>query len=170
MNEDTNDQKDNSLPASKTEPVSKTQKIQRKIRWTIIKIIATVFWSYAFLKLFIFDVDILLIQWLFPGATWLIEYRGVFTIAIFALLALLMWNFKLLGGLLYIGFFPFIFVFFHIPAWLIRRRAWTLSVAVIAGSISLIRSLRSTIILSGLFVVGTVLVSVSVNVFFSGSE
>ena len=84
---------------------TKVQAIQQKIKWTALRTIAIVFWAYALLKLFILDVDVLLIRRLLPNATWLIEYRGVVTLAIMAVLALVIWNRKLFGAFLYIAFF-----------------------------------------------------------------
>lgn len=148
---------------STSNSITKAQSIKQKIKWALLQTIAVFFWTYAILKLFIFDLDIFLIRWLFPNAIWVIEYRGVIILAIMTTLAVVIWNRKLLGSFLYIAFFPFIVAFFHLPMWLVRRRAWTLTIGMLATTMSLFRSLRSTIILLGFFVVGTTLIVVAEN-------
>lgn len=125
--------------------------------------LAALFWMYVILKLFVLNVDEVLVREFFPEALWLVEYRGVVLIGIFAVIAIVTWGFNLLGWVLHILFYPLILIFWHIPSWLVKRRAWTLTVALIAATASAIRSLRWTIIVAGFFTVGSTLIAAGIS-------
>lgn len=130
-------------------------KVARAVRHTL----GLLFWTYVLLKLFVVDIDTLLVSRFFPQAGWLVEYRSVIILGFAAVLAVVTWNPKLLGWVLYVLFYPFIFGFWHVPAWLIRHRAWVLSVALVAAMISALRSMRFVLIVTGTFAVGTLCIA-----------
>jgi hypothetical protein len=47
--------------------------------WRIIDICAGLFWLYVVTKLFVFDIDALLLHTFFPDAAWLWDLRIVFS-------------------------------------------------------------------------------------------
>jgi len=110
------------------------------------------------MKIFVMDIDEVLVQELFPNAEWLIRYRGVIFIGIAAVLAAFAWGSKLLGSAVYVALYPILLVCWYLPAWLIRRRAWTLSIALAASVVAGARSLRAAVVLLGMFSVGALLV------------
>jgi|GEM_PF-2721337 len=125
--------------------------------------LAVVFWTYILLKLFVLDVDEVLVRELLPQATWLVQYRGVVILAVLAILAIVAWGLKLLGVVLYVLFYPGIVVFWHVPAWLFKHKAWTTSVALFAITVAALQSFRWTLILLGAFAVGSLLVAAGVS-------
>ncbi len=159
MNDDLmeNNNKSQVVQSTKT----RMESVRKKVKWTIIRTVAILFWTYAILKLFILDFDVLLINNFFPDAIWLIRYRWVATLTIITMIAIAFWKRNLIGPILYLIFFPFIVVFFHVPSWLIHRRAWTLSIALLASTMTAIKSLRSTIIFFALFIFGLLFISVA---------
>lgn len=134
-----------------------------KTRRVTRHVVAIVFWSYIFLKLFVLDVDEVLVRELLPQAAWLVQYRGVVILAVLAVLAIAAWGLKLLGFALYVAFYPVIVACWHVPAWLIKHKAWTTSVALFAITLSALRSSRWTLIFTGAFAVGTLLVAAGVT-------
>lgn len=149
-------------PAAAAVPPKKSTAWTRAARYARSLLAASI-WTYVFLKLFVLEVDEILIRELLPQAMWLVQYRGIVILGVLAVLAIIAWGFKLLGWVLYIMFYPFILPFWHVPAFLIRRRSWTLTVALIAATIAAARSLRWTLIVAGCFTTGTVLIAAGIH-------
>lgn len=144
-------------PAAEQKEHPPRSKVARAARHTL----GLLFWTYVLLKLFVVDIDVLLVSRFFPQAGWLVEYRSVIILGLAAGLAIVAWNPKLLGWVLYVLFYPFILGIWHVPAWLFRHRAWVLSVALVAVTISALRSMRFALIVTGAFAVGALCIAVA---------
>ncbi len=46
-----------------------------KLFWTFADLIAILFWSYALIKIFVFDVDVYLISVANPELVWVVNYK-----------------------------------------------------------------------------------------------
>lgn len=144
------------LEATAAKPWIRTRRVTRHL-------VALAFWGYIFLKLFVLDVDEVLVRQLLPGATWLVDYRGVIILGVLAIVAAVSWSLKLFGAVLYILFYPFVVACWHVPASLIKHRAWATAVALFAVTVSALRSLRWTIIFTGACATGSLLVAAGVT-------
>ncbi|MBL8828287.1 MAG: hypothetical protein JNM18_15000 [Planctomycetaceae bacterium] len=98
---------------------------QRK--WWLREIIAILVWAMAFVKLFVCDIDLLILQSTLPSHTHLLQYRFFAIIGITSALWVTLGNrrFRVLVG--YILFYPFILTLLHVPVWLFRH--WAIAVA-----------------------------------------
>lgn len=106
----------------------------KKRAWSIsLDGVATLWWAYVVLQLFVIDVQIIL-----PGAD-VVSARSVATYRIvpLALITLLFgvffWRWKALRALLYVAFFPFIVVFWKLPQLFIKARLYRNAVAIMAA-------------------------------------
>jgi hypothetical protein len=60
-----------------TQPTEPQPDVQKTIRisWFWLDLIAISFWSYALVKVFIFDVDVYLVSQASPEFVWLLNYK-----------------------------------------------------------------------------------------------
>ena len=84
------------------------------------KIVAACFWVYVVCKLFIFDIDIYLIQHTDPSLLWIARYKFFILIAIISTLLLTTRSVRLLGWILYILFFPLVLIIWEIPVFVFQ--------------------------------------------------
>jgi hypothetical protein len=109
-----------------------------------------IFWSYAVLKIFVFDVDRVLIDAVLPSASWILGYRLLGFVAIISAVSILLWRWITAFVIAYVVFFPLIVLVWKIPAFLLRHRSWMV-VMVTINSLSLfLRDLRYNLISKGL--------------------
>src|SRR5258707_1948035 len=129
--------------------------------WLLTDLAASLFWLYVVTKLFFIDTDVLLAQWLFPDAAWLLQFKFIFFLGVLAVLFLL---FGLGLGLLvvsYVVFFPIIVVAWKIPSFVFKRKIWTLAFAVINLVISFFQSLRYRLVVSTCWLLAVVVIFAS---------
>jgi hypothetical protein len=97
------------------------KRLKRKAR--ILDVVGAVVWLGAITKLFIADLDRLLVSSVIPQAAWLLDFR---VFAVLALIALLLVLFKMrtLGvALAYVAAYPLVIIFWKLPKFLIKRRS-----------------------------------------------
>ena len=132
-----------------------------KFLWWTREISACVLWGLMLTKLFICDFDVHLLQLHAPEALWLLSYRFFLILGI---LILLSWPFGrkwFSSGVLYILFYPFIFVLLRIPSLLLPH--WPIFVAFAPAIHSLIKTFRATFIWYIIAIVATSAITASNN-------
>ena len=97
-----------------------------------LDVVATVAWVAVIVKLFIGDLDRVLLASVAPQVVWILDLRWFLVLALAALLLLLFRNRTLGLGLAYVLGYPLVLLFWKLPKLLIRRRS-PLLVVVIAG-------------------------------------
>lgn len=107
------------------------------------EIVAILFWLYLFLKIFVLDIDNVVLTRFAPDKSWLLNYRLIFVLPACALLWLVFRrDFFLFIG--YIVLYPFRIFFWVIPKSFVRN--WPLTIAFAAPIYEAIRTFRSTFI------------------------
>ena len=127
--------------------------------------LAVVFWIYLLIKVFIYDIDIYLIDRFFPGFTWIIQFKFPILAGLVALIWLFTKNGKVLFWLFYILLYPLVVVLWNIPRFLYKTGSWTLVFAFLNTVISFLKSVKYSFIIFATFVVST-----SVILFTSNSS
>lgn len=103
---------------------------RRRRYFRLLDGLATVFWLYLVIKIFLGDLDIYFIRKVLPSAAWVIDYR--FLIIIFAALLVSLVFRKWFGlAILYIAIFPLVVIVWKVPRLIYRRRDWNLAIGIL---------------------------------------
>ncbi|HTW93081.1 MAG TPA: hypothetical protein VMH22_15430 [bacterium] len=127
------------------------------------EVIAVLAWSYVLVKLFVYDVDVYVVERLCPAIGWVIRYKFVVLVVLLAVVwtatrkrTVLLWG-------LYIAFYPFIVLFYRVPLFIFRRRSWVLAIAVLDSAMSFFRTTRVNLVLLALLLSSGVIVLVTAH-------
>jgi len=142
-----------SQPATTTQPV---QPAAARIPWRFLDALGTTFWTYWALKIFIADIDRVLIAALAPSALPLLDYRAVAYLALLVLTALFLRRWFLYMA--YIAGFPLVVLFWKIPFFLMRHRSWPMFLAILQAGSVVLGDLRYNVITKSLAVIAAVFV------------
>lgn len=124
----------------------------------IREIISITFWSYALIKLFIYDIDTFLIGKYLPAHSWLLNLKFFIIIGLLAVIWLITKNKYILSWSAYILFYPLIILLWKIPFFVFKQQNWVLTFAFINAIISFFRSIKYNFITSALFLVSLAIV------------
>lgn len=139
------------------------------------EIIALIFWLYASLKLFIFDVDVFLVDKFVPEHRWLLDLKFFVLIGGVAIIWLLAGSKKFYLWFAYIFFYPLIIILWKIPYFVFRQRRWVFAFALINTAVSFFQSAKYNFIGSAVFLIAvaaifntssTPLIGISVSAIF----
>jgi hypothetical protein len=115
-------------PAAAEEPKARKrgaarrrQRRRRTIR--ALDVIGLVIWLGLVVKVFIADWDRLVVSFLFPQFTWVLDLRWLFPLALLAMLLVLFKASRLGLGIAYVITFPLVVAFWKIPKFLIEHRS-----------------------------------------------
>jgi hypothetical protein len=140
-----------------------TKKKRRRTIRRRLDAIGFLTWTYIFLKLFIVDVDRKALEAISKDAGKLIDYRAFAYLAI--LIIIVIWLKKSWIYLLYVSFFPLIFIAWRVPNAIARRKSWLLVVGVVHVMSTIVTSLRFNIVTKGLAVFALVGATIPHNPF-----
>ena len=117
------------------------------------EILAIIFWAYSIVKVFVYDVDVHLVQTYFPHAAWVLYYKFLFMLGVVSIVCLFMRDKQIIGWCIYIIFYPIIILVWKIPKVLVARRSWIGAFALIGATLSFFKSLKFNLITSALFLI-----------------
>ena len=143
-------------PAPVLEPTPKT--LRAKLLSLLVEAVAIVFWIYTVTKLFVFDVDVWVINVINPHLVWVLNYKFPLLLAVIAIAMLVTRSLPLALSILYIAFYPFVIVFWKIPYFLWRQKSWLLAFAFVNSVISLFRSFKRNFVLTTLALLSALLI------------
>lgn len=127
----------------KKRPRGLARRRRRRIRWRrTVDVIGTVFWSFAVTKLFIGDLDRVLVNAFLPSLLWVLDLRWLLVLVLLALLLLLFKSRRLGFSLAYVLAFPLVLVLWKLPKYLIRKRSSLLVIALVGMAMNLGSRLR----------------------------
>ncbi|MEV5744232.1 hypothetical protein AB0L30_29600 [Microbispora rosea] len=132
--------KDSAPPTTMLKPVSAGTS-KRRLR--VAQVVASIAWLYLIIKLFIADVDYLLITRLFPESPWVLDLRIVVLAALF--IATIHFFRKYAWWMLYIAFFPIIVIGWYIPLRLYKFWSWEVAIALTSILYSIGRSFTANL-------------------------
>ncbi len=104
--------------------------------------VAALLWAYVLVKLFIFAVDIYLLERFAPKFVWLVNVKAFILIGLIAVAWLVIGRRRLPHALLYIVAYPLIVLFWRVPKLAFRR--WPLFIAFAPGIYRAISTFRTT--------------------------
>ena len=113
--------------------------------------LAVLFWAYVLIKLFVFDIDIFLMNRFLPRYVWLLNLKFFILIGGIALIWLVTKNKYILAWSLYVFFYPAIILLWKIPFFIFKQRSWILAFAFINSIISFFKSIKYNFIISAFF-------------------
>jgi len=113
--------------------------------------LAVLFWAYVLIKLFVFDIDIFLMNRFLPRYVWLLNLKFFILIGGIALIWLVTKNKYILAWSLYVFFYPVIILLWKIPFFIFKQRSWILAFAFINSIISFFKSIKYNFIISAFF-------------------
>jgi hypothetical protein len=119
----------------------------------LLEIAAIFFWIYAITKLFIYDVDLLIVRTFLPNAAWIVELKFFFIIGVLATIWLFTKSKTILITILYVLFYPIIVLVWKIPKVLIKRKSWIGAFTFIGIVLSFFKSLKLNTIALALFLI-----------------
>ena len=117
---------DSSAPLNPFKP--KDEKARKQLRRVKIAVgvmdcISTLLWTYAFLKLFVGDVDRWVVERVDSSLVWLVDFRFFIALGALALVLALLRKLAAAWPFAYIAFFPLIVVLWKIPRFLFRLKS-----------------------------------------------
>lgn len=119
------------------------------------EMLAVFIWGYTIIKLFVFDIDIFLIENFFPNYNWLWQYKFFILIGIATVIWLVTKNRQVVLSSLYILFYPLLIFVWKIPFAIYKIGSWNLAFAYVDAIISFIKSFKVTFITASLFLIST---------------
>lgn len=126
--------------SSSTEAVKAKRKKCRQRRRRIADIVGCLTWTYVILKLFILDLDRLLVEAYAPQLQRLLDYKFFIYLALIALVVA-----SIRKGTIfvpYVLFWPLVVVLWKIPRLAYRLRSWNLLIAILNACYSFVHNFR----------------------------
>ncbi len=117
----------------------------------IKEIIAILFWFYVLAKIFVFDIDVFLVNKYLLDYVWLLNFKFFILIGAIAIIWLITKNKYILSWSLYIFFYPVIVLFWKIPFFVFKQKSWIFAFALINAVISFLKSIKYNFIIAALF-------------------
>ena len=146
-------------PTPGAQPPSESRKLPSQSTFRRLDWIGAVFWTYVVVKVFLADVDRLLLEVVAPWSVEWLNLRIVLYVALVVLFAIVFrgrwWM------LLYIAAYPLVVLFWKIPAVLIRYRSWPLFFGVMQAGHGFFGSFRYNVVTKGIALIAMILIIVS---------
>lgn len=110
--------------------------------WIAVEVIAAAFWVYVPIKLFVLDIDTILVARYLPDYAYIFQFRFLLLIAGLSIALILSQSAKLLGTIAFIVFYPLILLGFRLPFFLWQRQSWILVFALANSVIAFVQSFK----------------------------
>jgi hypothetical protein len=134
-----------------------------KVFWAGLDLVAILFWLYAIVKLFVFDVDVYLVSLANSDFVWLLNYKFLILVGLVVVAMLVTRSLALAFAVAYVAFFPFVILFWKLPRFVWKQKSWLFAFAILNAAIGLFRSFRRDFISGTLFLISAVLILSSGN-------
>jgi hypothetical protein len=132
--------------------------------WNIVReVLAIVFWIYLIVKLFIFDIDVILVKRFTPEYAWLLNLKFFILIGFISIFWFITKSKYILIWTSYIIFYPAIILLWKIPYFVIKQKSWLLAFALINAFVSFFTSLKYNFITASIFLISIAIIFVSSN-------
>jgi hypothetical protein len=123
------------LAATKSESERAAATRRRRKIFAALDAIGTLAWAYAITKLFIIDVDRLLLEAISPNLVGILNYRIFFYLGLAVAAGFFLRHRKVWWlAILYVLLFPVVVIAYKIPAYFVRRRSWPLVFAAVQAT------------------------------------
>jgi len=154
-------------PADRTDEAQPESEAKREPPWKSFTwrvwfwasdIVGLLTWTYVLLKLFVVDIDRVILDATVPSATPILDYRLLFVMAGAAILALLFWRWKTALFLTYVALFPLVVVFWKAPWFVAKRRSWMTFMVALNTVGDLFRNLRYQLVSKSIWIVAAAVI------------
>jgi hypothetical protein len=105
----------------KAEATAPPQTRSQRAIWFAIEAVAILFWLYALMKVFVFDLDNYLVARFLPSYQHLLAFKFPVLLGVVAVALLLVRKKWLIGPCIYTALYPFIVVLWKIPKFLFKQ-------------------------------------------------
>jgi len=123
---------------------------RRRLRWRrrfrSLDILGGLMWAFVITKLFVTDIDRIILGSVAPDAMWVLDLRWMFGLAILALVLMLFKVRTLAFAVAYVVFFPAVILLWKVPKFLVLRRSTVLASTFIAVATSVASRARLFVI------------------------
>jgi hypothetical protein len=134
-----------------------TSRMGRLVR----ELAALALWFYVPIKLLVFDFDVYLARSFSPKNAWLLDYKFLILISVLSVSLLFVKSGKVKAWILFILLYPWILIFWRLPRYIFRRKAWSLAFAIINSIISVTKSAKINFITFSIWLISMVAIFVS---------
>jgi hypothetical protein len=134
-----------------------------RLFWPGLNLVAALFWLYAIIKVFVFDVDVYLVSFISADFVWLLNYKLLILLALILVAMLVTRSLVLGGAVLYVAFYPFVILFWKLPKFVWKQQSWLFAFAILNAAIGFVRSFKRDFISATLFLISAVLILSSRN-------
>jgi hypothetical protein len=110
-------------------------------------------WLYVCLKLFVFDFEVYLINWLAPNLRWIIDFKILIILAALAAISMLSNKKAFLLFAAYVACYPLILFFWRLPWLVLKQKSWVLFFAIVNFGISFFQSIRYTLVSCAVYLI-----------------
>ncbi len=138
-------------------------KTQKFLSSAFREILAIFIWGYVVTKLFVFDIDIFLLETFSPKYIWIVQYKFFILLGIAAIIWLTTKNIQIILWSLFILFYPLIIFIWKIPVLIYKIGNWNLAFAYIDSIVSFIKSFKVSFIITSFFLVSTAITLATAN-------
>jgi len=140
-------------------------------RWRIaLDVAGAIFWTYVILKVLFFDVDRELVDSLFPGQDWIIDFRFLACLGVAAIAVLVIGPRKALLCGAYILFFPLIVLIWKLPKLLYKSKSWIALFAAIHVVASILANFRYAVLATALGLLAAVFILLTTSQVLLGAS
>jgi hypothetical protein len=136
---------------------------EASIFWVGVDLVAALFWLYAIVKVFVFDVDVYLISLVSPESVWLLNYKFLILLGLILVAMLVTRSFVLGFAVAYVALYPFVILFWKVPRFVWKQQSWLFAFAILNAVVGFIRSFKRDFISGTLFLISAVLILSSGN-------
>jgi|tagenome__1003787_1003787.scaffolds.fasta_scaffold20914012_1 hypothetical protein len=142
-----------------------------KAFWVTLDLVAVLLWSFAIVKLFVFDVDVYIVSLINPSSVWLLNYKLPILSGLIVVAMLSTRSFMLGLAAAFVALYPFVILFWKFPRFVWKQQSWIFAFAILNAGIGFIRSFRRVFISWTLFLINAVVILSSGNQYvLSGSS
>lgn len=135
------------------------RKASRRRFLRLLDLVGTVVWVAVLLKLFVADVDRLMLAWVAPQLLWVVDLRWLLVLVGAALMLVLLRARTLGVSLAYIVAFPLIVILWKLPKFFVKRRDTILITSMLGVIASLLGRARSLIVAGAIACIAAVLIT-----------
>jgi len=142
------------------QPAETKTKIRKdaSVFWIGLDMVAVLFWLYAIVKIFVFDIDVYVVSLASREFVWVLNYKLPILLG-FILAAMLVSRRPMLGfTVAYIALYPLVILFWKLPRFVWKQQSWVFAFAILNSIIGFVRSFRRNFISGSLFLISAVLI------------
>jgi hypothetical protein len=118
-------------PAAAPEPVAPKQRTRGELRRVqrrrrvirLLDIVSSIYWLAVLIKLFVADVDRLVVGLLAPEATWILDFRWAIALTLLALILVMFRRGAIALSFAYVAAFPLVVIFWKVPRFFFKRQS-----------------------------------------------